>query len=391
MKRFRELGLTDVRQQIFDLPPQWMPRSWSVVAAGPAKTVKLETAQPTYQSVGTTGAGLDLEAVYVGMASDADLALSRDVKGKAAFFYSIDTSSRHVGVADNAIRRLAERGAAAIFVIQGIPGNIITQFYPVNSPVPTFSLGQRDGFALRDLVAASTAPTRVKITLDVQQVPNLKSGTVWATLPGTTDENIVVVSHRDGWFDAANDNASGVATAVALAEYFSKVPRAERRRNIIFLGTTGHHNSGGQSGAWLEEHPETFAKTALLLNAEHTGAAQSGHNSMRLANGGAPASWFASGEALSALVVKALDAFGVVTYPQSSGTPAGEIGRYFRFAPSMQLMTSGFVWHSNEETAASLSPETLAAITRAYAKVMADSNALDLAQLRKTIATTSRQ
>ena len=66
--------------------------------------------------------------------------------------------------------------------------------------------------------------------------------------------------------------------------------------------------------------------------------------------------------------------------------PAGEIGRYHQYAPAMQIMTSGFVWHSNEETAETISPTGLAAITRTYAKVIVDSNAVSLPVLRKTIA-----
>jgi Zn-dependent M28 family amino/carboxypeptidase len=251
-------------------------------------------------------------------------------------------------------------------------------------------MGQRDGLALRDLVALSDEPTRVKVKLDVQRVPNLKSGTVWATLPGMTDENIIVVAHRDGWFEAANDNAAGVATALGIAEYFSKIPKEQRRRTITFLGTTGHHDNGAESGTWLAQHPEVFAKTAVLLNAEHTGAAQTGQNAVRMSNGGAAATWFAGGDALAGLVAQALDSFGVVTYPQSAASPAGEIGRYFHLAPSVQVMTGGFVWHSNEETAASLSPGVLTAITRTYAKVMADSNALTLQELRKSVAGSTR-
>ena len=79
------------------------------------------------------------------------------MRGKAVFFYSTDTASRHAPIADNAIRRIGERGAAAIVVIQGIPGNERTQFYPVNSPVPTFSTGLKDGLAARDLIADATS------------------------------------------------------------------------------------------------------------------------------------------------------------------------------------------------------------------------------------------
>lgn len=391
LDKFKQLGLADVHQQMFDLPPQWMPRSWSVTASGGGTTLEVATAQPTYQAVATPADGLDVEAVHVGLGSDAELNMAKDLHGKAVLFYSVDLASRHVGVADNAIRRIEERGAAAIFVAQGLPGNMRTQFYPVNSKVPTFSIGQQDGFKLRDLIAASgSGPARMKIRLDVDMTPNLKSSTVWGSLPGTTDETIFVIAHRDGWFEGANDNAAGVATMLGLAEYFAKIPQSQRRRTINFLGTTGHHNSGAQSGTWLSQHPEVFAKAALLLNAEHTGAIVTSHTSPRHGNSSGIATWFAGSPRLSEIVIKALDAFEVPTYPQSAPTPAGEIGRYFQFAPAMQVMTSGFVWHSDEENAETISSAGLAAITRTYAKVMSDVNTVDLKDLRTSAMSTSR-
>ena len=73
------------------------------------------------------------------------------------------------------------------------------------------------------------------------------------------------------------------------------------------------------------------------------------------------------------------------TYPDSAASPAGEIGRYYQFAPAVQVMSSGFVWHSDQETAQTISATGLAAVTRAYAKIMFDSNAVDLKELRESI------
>ena len=384
LQKFRALGMTDVREQVIDLAPQWIPQSWSVTASAAGKTLQLETAQPTYGGVGTPAGGLDLEAVYVGLGSDADIALARDVRGKAVFFYSTDLTSRHVGVADEAVRRLGERGAAVIFIIQGLPGNLRTQFYPVQSKIPTFTLGQRDGLAMRDMIGATAAGSapRVRVKLDTQMVPNLKSGTVWGTLPGTSDETVFIVAHRDGWFDGANDNGAGVATMIGLAEFFAKLTPQQRKRTITFLGTTGHHNSGPNSGAWFAEHPEVFAKASLLINSEHTGAAQSAHYSIRNSNTAAPSTWYASGTRLAAIVMNALDAFGVSTLPEASARPAGEIGRYFQLAPSVQVMSTAFVWHSDGETPETISTTGLEAVTRAYAKIVVDSNAVDIKELR---------
>src|ERR1700693_3967998 len=87
LENFRKIGLSDVREQSFNLPPQWMPESWSVAASSGGKTLELQSAQPTYLTEATPAEGLDLEAVDVDLASDGDLA-SRDLRGKAVFFYS---------------------------------------------------------------------------------------------------------------------------------------------------------------------------------------------------------------------------------------------------------------------------------------------------------------
>lgn len=384
MAKFRAIGLTDVHEQYFDLPPQWMPQSWNASVSSNGKTISLTTAQPTYLAKGTSAEGIDVDAVYAGMGSDADVKLARDVKGKAVFFYSTDTGSRHVGISENAIKRLADRGAAAIFVILGVPIDERTQFYPVNCPVPSFSLGTKEGLAVRDMIAAASGePVHVKIKLDIKMEPGRKSGTVWGTLAGTTEENVMIVAHRDGWFEGANDNAAGVATMIGLAEYFAKIPKAQRKRSILFAGTTGHHNNSAESGAWFAEHPETFAKTALLFNAEHTGLKDTGPGLGQFSNAPSTFRWYAGDSpTLIGIAVKALDAFGVPTFPQSVGSPPGEIGRYYQYAPSIEIINTGYVWHSDKETAETISTPGIAAVTRTYAKIIADTDSIPMAELR---------
>ncbi len=402
MDKFKQFGLSDVHEQYFDLPPQWMPQSWSVVASSGGQTLTLNTAQPTYATANTPAAGLDLEAVFVGSGSDAELNLARDVKGKAAFIMSPDLLSRHAGTSSGAIKRVEDRGAAAIFVIVAIPDtNYKTQFYPVGTKVPSFSMGYKDGLAIRDMIgaAANGAAPHVKINLDVKMVPNLKSGTVWGTLPGTTDEKVFVLAHRDAWFEGANDNGAGVATMLGIAEYFSKVPKNQRRRTIVFVGTTGHHNisiisgttsfNGGESGEWFTQHPEIFAKAALLFNCEHTGAADSDWTigtpaSTRTTNATQPLAWYVGGSPkLLAIATKAFDAMGVPTQIDSDPTGGGEIYRFYWYAPAVQLLGTGWVWHSDHETDDTISATGLEAVTRAEAKIIVDTDGVPLSELRR--------
>jgi hypothetical protein len=395
-EKFRRIGLADVREQPLDLPPQWMPASWNVVASAGGKTLTLETAQPASTTPGTPAGGLELEAVDVALASEGDLA-GRDLRGKAVFFYSADYTSRQAPISDNAIKRIAGRGAAAIFAIVGIPGNLRTQFYPVESTVPTFSLGLKDGVAVRDLIGQSRGaqPPRVRIQLDVKTVPNLKTALVWGTLPGTTDETIFVVAHRDGWFEAAIDNASGVATMLGVAEYFARTPKEQRRRTIVFLGTSGHHDNTGVSGKWLGDHKELFAKTALIINCEHTSAEQlmmARGGMVRRTNATAPLRWFAGGSPrLQQIVVKAYATFGVATYAEEEPSAGTEIGPYARYAPSLQLIEGGLYFHSDLETSDFVPPSGLAATTRAFAKIITEVNGLSLKDLVGSQSTEARR
>jgi hypothetical protein len=387
LEKFRKIGLADVHEQPMDLPPQWMPTSWTVTASAGGKTVTLDSAQPTSTSPGTPANGLDLEAVDVALAAESDLA-GRDLRGKAVFFYSADITSRQAGISDGAVKRIGERGAAAIFIIVAIPGNLRTQFYPVGSTVPTFSLGLEDGAAIRDLIGKSRGgqPPHVKFRFDVKTVPNLKTSTVWGSLPGTSDETIFVVAHRDGWFEGAVDNASGVATMLGLAEYFGKIPREQRRRTIYFLGTSGHHDNAGMTGHWLADHKELFARTALVINCEHTSAEQlvARGTVIRRTNTTVPLRWYVGGSPqLEQIAVKAYDTFGVATYAEPEPAAGGEMGPYYQLAPSLQLIEGNLHWHSDLEANGDVPPTGLAASTRAYAKIIADVNKLNLKDLAR--------
>jgi hypothetical protein len=115
--------LTDVRLQSFDLMPQWMPQSGEITATGTGKTLRLDATQPVYGTPATPSAGLDVEAVWIGTGTEADY-MGRHVKGKAIFLTR--GPQTNLGIAE-------ERGAAAVFIVNQLPGNIRIQNYPVGT------------------------------------------------------------------------------------------------------------------------------------------------------------------------------------------------------------------------------------------------------------------
>ena len=387
--KLRGFGM-DVRLEETALPPTWFPTSWAVSVASGANTVALKTAHPVLRSIGTPASGLDLDAVYVGLGTPADFA-GRDVRGKAVFIYSIPTPSalNNSAKTNGAMLLAEEKGAAAIVIVLGIPGNFATQLWgsggegPGLTKVPWFSVGLEDGTAARELIEQGQ-PVRVRMRLAIESRPNLKPSAVFGVLPGMTDENILVIAHTDGFWEAAVDNGSGVASMLGLAEYFSKIPKEQRRRTITFMAPIGHHVTPDFSLQKLHDNRATvFAKTALIINAEHVTTTQTYlFGTMLRKSNAATAHRFFVGRSrvLAQILVDNFKLFGVALYelPSTRFGVAGDLVKLTDDAPGIEVIESNAFYHSDMDTPDIVPAAGLESITRAYAKIIDDINKLDL-------------
>jgi peptidase M28-like protein len=394
MAKFKAAGLTDVRSQPLDLVPQWFPQSWEVTVTGGGKSVTLDSAQPDYGAVGTSSEGLDLEAVYAGLGSDADFA-GKNVSGKAVIVFSMLGAPN-----EGAVRRADALGAAAILEVNMLPGNARYQAYPSGTKAPAFTVGHDDGTKARDIIAALPAgqAARVKVKLAVERVPNLKTALIWGTLPGATDETIYIMAHRDGWFDASGDNGGGVAGMLGLAEHYAKIPRAQRKRTMIFVALDGHHNSGEGSAVgnkWIiENRQKLFAKTALAINIEHPSTVQTqsrpryyNANEIVWGNTYMPQQWYAGGPSrpeLQKIATAAFKQFGATMdlYP-SPTPPASDMSSFFRFLPGIDTGEYHHYFHTDLETPQTVPWTGLEVSVRAYAKIIDEVNKLPLSTFQR--------
>ena len=392
LEKFRHAGVPEVRSQPFDLPPQWYPTSWSVVASGSGKTLALESAVPRVRAPSTPAGGLDLEAVYVGLGTEADF-VPHDVRGKAVLVYGVGMPGlwASTAVRDGALKRAEERGAAAVFLAVSLPGNM--KMHAVRGrglKTPAFSLGSEDFTAVRQMIERATpgqAP-RLRINLDAGMVSGLKTATVWGVIPGMTDEKIIVGAHRDGYFEGAADNASGVATLIGLAEYFAKLPIERRRRTIMLAGTPGHHGTPDLGFRWIQDNKDAAlgGNVALFINGEHTAAGQTYLRGpvIRKANAANAFWWSVEGSPqFESIVLNAYQTFGVATYAEPEpGSPPGAGGDYGDI-PTLGLVDAGLFYHTEGETAKTIPPYGLEAATRAFAKIIEEVNKVDRASLVK--------
>jgi Peptidase family M28/PA domain len=387
--QFRRIGLEQVRtQQFSNLPPQWFPTSWEVVATAAGRKLPLKTAFPIYHSVGTKA--VDLEPLWAGLGLPADF-MGRDVKGKAVIVYGIPTPGGRSDSAltNGSIRRAEEAGAAAVFIILGLPGNVTNQ--PTGgaedpAKIPVMMLGSEDGAAVREMIERREAPA-LRVRLNVEIRSGLSTASVWGTLPGMTDENIAVMAHTDSFFEGAMDNASGIGTLIELADFYAHRPKSERRRTMVFFTSSAHHSPSGEDAGlrWIHNNMQAmFAKTALIVNCEHTSQVQTYliGNSLVASNTVSARRWFVGGsDRLKAIVANSFKTFGVSIYSRPEARPGGELGVVFTDAPSFHIIDHAF-YHTDLDTAAIVPEAGLEAAVRAFAKIIDDVNHVDLDELR---------
>jgi len=109
------------------------------------------------------------------------------------------------------------------------------------------------------------------VVLEADVTPDTPTDTLVATLPGASDQDVIIINtHTDGPNATEENGALGI---LALMQYFSKIPRSERRRTIVCPLTTGHF-----AGPWvpsirgfITKYPDVIKKAVAAITVEHLG------------------------------------------------------------------------------------------------------------------------
>jgi hypothetical protein len=286
-QRLRKAGVPRVERQWFDQAANatlWLPLTWEVRLHADAafgagtRDVVLESAIPAGGTV-LPPEGLTAPLVFVGTARPAELQYI-DVGGKIAVRHI--TPKGHLflerGPARAKAQELIKRGAVAVFNIVDQAGNMRTRDIS-GCGGPCFNFGGHDGRFLEEVMDAAAGAgvsdrLRATLTVKAEDRRGLRASNVLGIVPGSSEENIIINAHVDGWFDGANDNADGLAVMVALAEHFSK-PEHRPARTLVLVGSAGHHTPGLNGPDQLVGlNKELMARNVLTINLEHVAVRQ---------------------------------------------------------------------------------------------------------------------
>ena len=182
----------------------------------------------------------------------------------------------------NTIDVAQKKGAKAVICINGSPVDSIsyTNFTPMyelpstqsipSLSLPVFSISNHDGEYLKHLCTRYHKKLTVKL-VEISKTGPATSNTIIGTLPGKTDDIIVIGTHTDSTFTGAFDNAAANAGLITLAKYYAKISPENREKTMIFVGWTGHECESIGSRIFVEMHEEMLSKITTFIELDGFG------------------------------------------------------------------------------------------------------------------------
>jgi len=393
--QFSTFGLRDVRTETVRGGHQWRPDDWQVTLIGDSAygdgttDYTFTSAFPAVQLEAEAMDVSDLKAelVYVGLGRPADL-IGRDLQGKIAVVHSFLQSDPFFQSARGRIEAIVQAGAVAVITFVDGPGNHQYALEGMGSDeAPCFVLGGHDGRFLEEAIAAAGTenPLTASITLRASVREDWRGKNVLGLVPGESDEYLIITAHLDGYFEGANDNGGGLAAMLALAKHFSNPKRSRPNRNLLFIGTSAHHEFSDGARAFINDHPEIVKNTVLVMNIEHPSSMLSYYRGpLQISQGTVPGQLVTTNsqgwrtltisngnERVLSYFQAAADRYGVVIESTVSRRPNGDAIDFFRArVPVVQLMDANVWFHSSGDRLDTISPAGLERTTRLFADVL---------------------
>lgn len=166
-------------------------------------------------------------------------------------------------------RQAQTKGAAGIVVIlRDYKSNNNTFYWPYDASIKTMPglyVSKNDGEILREQAQAGRTAT---LTLQGATGQGYMAN-IWGVLPGQSEEVILVTSHHDSPHQGAVEDGSGIAQVLAQAWAWSRVPREQRPKTLVFVAAAGHMYKGQGAYLFAKQHPDIMNRVKVVLTLEH--------------------------------------------------------------------------------------------------------------------------
>lgn len=274
--KFNELKLVQVTSDRVPIKI-WNPKAWRLAIDGQETECFF-----LLNSGFTTADGITAPLCFGG---DGQIGQIKEAKGRivvvrarakyhddtgtiAAFPYNLLGGFLPIKLTD-AYEQAKMAGAAGFLMLTGDLRSQGNSFYwPYDAEMkslPALYVGRKDSSAVETAAKAGKTATLVQVgTIDDGYM-----STVWGTLPGVSDDVMIIASHLDSAHQGAVEDASGIAQVLAQAWIWSRVPREKRPLTLVFVAAAGHFYKGQGAYEWAKAHPDIFRHCRAVLTLEH--------------------------------------------------------------------------------------------------------------------------
>ncbi|HWN99694.1 MAG TPA: M28 family peptidase [Blastocatellia bacterium] len=277
--QFRAAGISNVRLERFTIPNGW-ERGWAQgrVLAPFERRIHIESLG---WSPSTPPSGVKGEVISIGdLSADKIKAQAGAIKGRIAMLDLASIFAEGFGGFAKliaAIPLLKENGAAAAFVGDSEPNNVLNAFGfswgGSVSALPLAQVGMEDAKLIQRLM--KRGPVTLEFSFQDRVSGPTQVNNVIAEIPGREkpDEWIIIGAHLDSWDygTGAQDNGTGCAMVMEAARALSAISQAGHapRRSIRFALWGGEEQGLLGSAAYVRAHSSELGNCVAVLNTDN--------------------------------------------------------------------------------------------------------------------------
>ncbi|WP_167852020.1 M28 family metallopeptidase [Hymenobacter elongatus] len=274
-RRFRQAGLrafTPKYAQFFPVTINTFPGRCSLLLDGKALEPGVDfILDPTSGPGDLTGPVIALDTLIFDDETAGQRFLSQSLQGQVLVLRQRD--AERIRTLPDAFARHLDQAAALLTLV---PDKLTASLSDHQVPQPRLQLLARRW---------PTQAKRAAVRIDAVLVANYRARNIIGYVPGRIqpDSFLVVSAHYDHlgrmgkntYFPGANDNASGTALLLELAEYYAK-PQHQPAYSVIFMAF-GAEEAGLLGSRYFIRHPlVALPRIRFLVNLDLTGTGQEG-------------------------------------------------------------------------------------------------------------------
>ncbi|MFO7796204.1 MAG: M28 family peptidase [Promethearchaeati archaeon] len=385
-EELKRAGISDVELEEYKFNRWWAEEYGLKILKNdelPILDDQIITSFPVWTTGSTDSEGITADFVYVGNGTSVDFE-KISVQNKIALIEGKMILNFFPSYTDRIFNSLAlakENGALAVVFINGSPLDLITYIFYMSMlgwkrRLPALSVNNIDGEYLKYLCSNNRSNLKVNLIQKVK-TEKAKTNTIIGTIPGKSEDIILIGTHTDSTFTGAMDNAAANAGLIAMARFFADLPLEKRDKTIKFVGWTGHETGLIGVNKFTKMHQDMLDKIVTFIMLD--GLASNGYYNQ--ADGAVVETgkdekrglFITDNSVLTSIVIDSVLKYQLFpsAYVSAKTLPVSDMGPFvFADVPSIMIIGKSIFYHTKEDTTERVPPERLERATKAHIEII---------------------